>query len=86
VQTICLDKTGTLTLNRMSVVSAYTGMRRLQVADGTFIAGEDRIDPLACEELVKLAQVCVLCKVSHYAKRFHVHIGVGHRGASGQTL
>ena len=61
MQTICLAKTGTLTLNRMSVVSAYTGMRRLQVADGTFIAGEDRIDPLACEELVKLAQICVLC-------------------------
>src|SRR6058998_627265 len=46
VQTICLDKTGTLTLNKMSVVAAYAGMRCLQVTDGTFIAGEDRIDPL----------------------------------------
>ncbi len=29
VQAICLDKTGTLTLNRMAAVSAYAGMQRL---------------------------------------------------------
>jgi P-type Ca2+ transporter type 2C len=61
VQTVCLDKTGTLTLNRMAAVSAYTGMRRLRVTDGRFFLGEDGLDPLACEELVKMAQVCVLC-------------------------
>ena len=37
VQTICLDKTGTITLNRMSVVAIYTGMRRVKVTDGKFI-------------------------------------------------
>ena len=61
VQTVCLDKTGTLTLNRMAAVSAYVGTRRLHITHSQFLVGEDSIDPLACEELVKLAQVCVLC-------------------------
>ncbi len=61
VQTICLDKTGTLTLNRMSVVAAYTGMRRLQISEEYFLIGETPIDPLCCEELMKMSQVCVLC-------------------------
>lgn len=61
VQTICLDKTGTLTLNRMSAVATYTGMRRIDITDGAFRMEGAPIDPLACEELVRLAQVCVLC-------------------------
>jgi Ca2+-transporting ATPase len=69
VQTICLDKTGTLTLNKMSVVSAYSGMRRIRVADDSFSVGEEYIDPLACEELVKLAQVCVLCSETEIEKQ-----------------
>jgi Ca2+-transporting ATPase len=61
VQTICLDKTGTLTVNRMSVVAVYIGMQRVQIADGHFLVDNTRIDPGFCEELTKLAQVCVLC-------------------------
>lgn len=61
VQTICLDKTGTLTLNRMTVVSAFTGMRRVQIEGSAFTVEEMQIDPLGCEELVRLAQVGVLC-------------------------
>jgi Ca2+-transporting ATPase len=61
VQTVCLDKTGTLTVNRMSVVAVYAGMRGIRIADGHFLANNTRIDPQSCEELTKLAQVCVLC-------------------------
>lgn len=61
VQTICLDKTGTLTLNRMSVVAAYAGMRRIHISDSHFTVEQTPLDPLACEEVVRLAQVCALC-------------------------
>ena len=61
VQTICLDKTGTLTLNRMSVVAAYAGMRRLHITESGFTVEQTPLDPVACEEVVRLAQVCVLC-------------------------
>lgn len=61
VQTICLDKTGTLTVNRMSVVAMYAGMRRVQIAESRFLVNNAPIEPQSCEELAKLAQVCVLC-------------------------
>ena len=61
VQTICLDKTGTLTLNRMTTVTAFTGMRRLQMEGETFTVEGAHIDPLGYEEFVRLAQVGVLC-------------------------
>src|SRR5262249_29636964 len=52
VQTICLDKTGTLTLNRMTVVSVYTGGRDITVNNGTFVNVGERLDPLDCTEFV----------------------------------
>jgi P-type Ca2+ transporter type 2C len=61
VQAICLDKTGTLTLNRMSVASIFTGMRRITVTDGKFFTETGRLDPLACDELLRLIHVAVLC-------------------------
>jgi Ca2+-transporting ATPase len=36
IQTICLDKTGTITMNRMSVIEVHAGMRRLKLYDGKF--------------------------------------------------
>jgi Ca2+-transporting ATPase len=69
VQTICLDKTGTLTLNKMSVVAAYAGMRRIQIENDQFVVREEGIDPLACEEFVKLAQVCGLCSETEIEKQ-----------------
>jgi P-type Ca2+ transporter type 2C len=61
VQTICFDKTGTITLNRMSVIRIHTGMKLIKVHDGQFAVDHKGIDPLGCEELLRLIQTSVLC-------------------------
>jgi Ca2+-transporting ATPase len=61
VQTICLDKTGTLTRNRMTVVSVFVGMHRAQVADGEFRSEKTRLNPFESEELLRLLHACILC-------------------------
>jgi P-type Ca2+ transporter type 2C len=61
VQTICLDKTGTLTLNRMAVTSIYAGMRHISVTDGKLFTETGGLDPFACDELLRLMHVAVLC-------------------------
>ena len=61
VQTICLDKTGTITLNRMTVVSVYTGMRRMRASDGRFSAEGEYIHPSLCEELLRLITTSAIC-------------------------
>ncbi|MFN6561362.1 MAG: HAD-IC family P-type ATPase [Nostoc sp. ChiSLP01] len=61
VQTICMDKTGTLTENKMSVVEIYADSRHIAVSDGKFITGEEEINPYTCDELLKLIHVSVLC-------------------------
>ncbi|MFB2768818.1 HAD-IC family P-type ATPase [Pelatocladus sp. BLCC-F211] len=64
VQTICLDKTGTITENRMSVVEVHTDSQQITVCDGEFIANGEHINPYACDELLKLIHVSVLCNES----------------------
>ncbi|HYA38453.1 MAG TPA: HAD-IC family P-type ATPase [Candidatus Methylomirabilis sp.] len=61
VQMICLDKTGTLTLNRMSVVAAHSGLRRFSVSNGNFLAGGRAVIPSQHDELLRLIHVAVLC-------------------------
>jgi len=61
MQTICLDKTGTLTLNKMSVVSLHMGERHITVSEGAFVAAGEDVVPLAHVELERLMQVSVLC-------------------------
>ncbi len=61
VQTICLDKTGTITMNRMTVVALYTGGKSVQLSEGKFISGGQSINPFACDELLRLIHVSVLC-------------------------
>jgi P-type Ca2+ transporter type 2C len=61
VQAICLDKTGTLTLNRMSVVAAQLNGRSFKVSDGQFREQGRKIDSASIPELNRLLEVCVLC-------------------------
>ncbi len=64
VQTICMDKTGTLTENKMSLVEIHINTRSITVSDGEFIAGKEKINPYTCDELLKLIHVSLLCNES----------------------
>jgi Ca2+-transporting ATPase len=61
VQVICLDKTGTITKNRMSVVAAHVGLTSLAVAEGRFLLEGKALDPFASGELLRLLHVGALC-------------------------
>ncbi len=61
LQTICLDKTGTITRNEMVVVEIFTGMRSLQVEGERFVAPTGLVSPSACMELQRLLMMSVLC-------------------------
>ncbi|BAU65904.1 ATPase, P-type, HAD superfamily, subfamily IC [Stanieria sp. NIES-3757] len=64
VQTICLDKTGTLTANQMSVVELYVEQKNITVNQGElFFAGEP-FNPYRYEQVLQLIQVAVLCNES----------------------
>lgn len=61
VQVICLDKTGTLTLNRMAVLAVHSGGRRITLANDVFYHAAARIDPYQSDELLRLIHVAALC-------------------------
>lgn len=61
VQTVCLDKTGTITRNQMSVLQIFTGMRSIRVSEGPFGGLEGYFAPGAGGELEQLLEVSVLC-------------------------
>jgi Ca2+-transporting ATPase len=61
VQVFCMDKTGTLTINRMSVVSVASGGASYALPEQRFLLGGSPIDPLDRDELVRLMQVVSLC-------------------------
>jgi Ca2+-transporting ATPase len=61
VQTVCLDKTGTITQNRMSVVRIYSGTRRFEVAEDIFVSAPSLGDPLEICEIRQLIITCALC-------------------------
>ncbi|UKO96139.1 cation-translocating P-type ATPase [Nostoc sp. UHCC 0870] len=68
VQTICMDKTGTITENKMSVVEIHANTRQIQVSDGEFLTGEENLNPYTDDELLKLIHVSVLCNESEVSK------------------
>ncbi|MBF0505415.1 MAG: HAD-IC family P-type ATPase [Nitrospirae bacterium] len=71
VQTICMDKTGTITLNRMSVVAIHTGMKRVKVADGKFMVNREAVNPYSSDEFLRLLHISVLCNESEISVREH---------------
>jgi|WetSurMetagenome_2_1015567.scaffolds.fasta_scaffold00042_31 P-type Ca2+ transporter type 2C len=64
LQTICMDKTGTITLNRMSIVALHTGKKQVRVSEGIFYHGDRKINPYECDELLRLLHVSALCNES----------------------
>ncbi|MBF0557825.1 MAG: cation-transporting P-type ATPase [Nitrospirae bacterium] len=71
VQTICMDKTGTITLNRMSVVAVHTGMKRIKVIEDKFLADGKPVNPFTTDEFLRLIHVAVLCNESEIILREH---------------
>ena len=61
IETVCFDKTGTLTRNEMAALRIHVGGRDITVAASGFSAGDEGVDPAACQELSWLLRVCVLC-------------------------
>lgn len=61
LQTICMDKTGTITKNEMTVVRLFAGMRSLAVDQGDLEEFADLISHGAEHELPWLLRVASLC-------------------------
>ncbi|MGA7982690.1 MAG: cation-transporting P-type ATPase, partial [Chromatiaceae bacterium] len=61
VQVFCLDKTGTLTLNRMTVVALCAGNQHVRVDDGRFFRGDTPIVPRDYPEVRRLLEIVALC-------------------------
>lgn len=62
IHTMCLDKTGTLTLNRMSVVEVQLNGTHYAARDGALHVGGKQIDEFNADPaLSRLLQVCALC-------------------------
>jgi Ca2+-transporting ATPase len=64
IQTICLDKTGTLTTNQMSVVELCANGTCIRVSEKKFLLADEAIAPSSYDNLLKLMQVSVLCNES----------------------
>ena len=69
VQTICLDKTGTITMNRMSIVQVHAGVGRIDVTDGKFRADKEVVNPYTSDDLLRLIHLSVLCNESSVSKQ-----------------
>src|SRR5208283_952450 len=74
IQTICLDKTGTITMNRMSAVALYTEMQRFLVSEGKFIGKEGPVNPYFSDEMLKLIHISVLCNESEISMEEGKHV------------
>jgi Ca2+-transporting ATPase len=69
VQVVCLDKTGTITENRMSVTEIVAGRTRHAVRGDRIAAREDGRDILVVGEIRHLLIVCALCNEIKITRR-----------------
>ncbi len=61
VQTICFDKTGTVTQNRMSVIRILSGSQTIELKKDGFFRGARKISPRNSPDLLQLARISILC-------------------------
>ena len=76
IQTICFDKTGTVTFNRMVVTQLFVGMKPMTAKDGELWTDSTSVNPYQCDELLRLLHVSVLCsetKVDSENGSFKLH-------------
>jgi Ca2+-transporting ATPase len=66
VQVFCMDKTGTLTMNRMAVVSLFSGAVSYDIREGDFLCDGEAIEPANRKELVRLMEVVCLCSETEF--------------------
>ncbi|WP_196799722.1 cation-translocating P-type ATPase [Thioalkalivibrio sulfidiphilus] len=74
VQVLCLDKTGTLTENRMTVVSAYSAGERLRVQGRHFEREGEIVGVAQSEDLRRLLETIVLCSETELKDDGHEQI------------
>jgi len=60
VQVLCLDKTGTLTMNEMKVVAIHTLQQDIDLREGVFRVDDEPSDVLQ-DEVMRLLEVVTLC-------------------------
>jgi len=69
VQTICLDKTGTITENRMLVAEVHADIS-LKLSNGEFVTADGTpINPYDYDPLLKLLHIVVLCNESEVCQQ-----------------
>ncbi len=61
VQTICFDKTGTVTLNHMTVTLIHVGETYISCKNGGFFVNGADFNPYSMDELIRLLHVGLLC-------------------------
>ena len=61
VQVFCMDKTGTLTLNRMAVVAISVEQHKVILSEGQFISDGKALTGLVKKQLRRLLEVASLC-------------------------
>jgi Ca2+-transporting ATPase len=66
VQVFCMDKTGTLTMNRMAVVSVYSGEQTYTLSGGHFVVDGKTVNPIDKRELREMMHIVTLCSDTEF--------------------